>query len=56
VGFHSKITLVSGKPTNPRPGAVFAQRGARIPSRDKRFMCRLMAAAFLRFRSCVGFS
>ena len=28
----------------------------RIPSRGMRFMCRLMAAAFLRFRSWVGFS
>ena len=31
-------------------------REGRIPSRDTRFMCRLMAAAFLRFRSWVGFS
>ena len=27
------------------------QRGARIPSRETRFMWRLIAAAFLRFRS-----
>ena len=31
-------------------------RAARIPSREIRFICRLIAAAFLRFRSWVGFS
>jgi hypothetical protein len=32
------------------------QREGRMPSREMRFMCRLMAAAFFRFRSWVGFS
>ncbi|HEY4881220.1 MAG TPA: hypothetical protein VIH80_03490, partial [Steroidobacteraceae bacterium] len=32
------------------------QRAGRAKSRDTRFMCRLTAAAFLRFRSWVGFS
>ena len=51
---HRRLHVFRDAGLQAHPG--FSACALRPPSREARLRCRLMAAAFLRFRSCVGFS
>ena len=55
-GSHRRLHVLGDAFLERHGAGESVYRELRMPSRETRFMWRLMAAAFLRLRSCVGFS